>query len=110
MNQAVSNEKLLSRMNIPEVNREAAKLNIQQERHLSSTGGQELTRQPPNVHPQRRCIEGLTLTEHPISQLHVGKKGEEGIRRNQAKVERIILKIKSQRERIRDFSGAARTP
>jgi hypothetical protein len=71
MNQAVSNEKLLSRMNIPEMKREAAKLNIQHERHLSS-GGQELTRPPPNVHSKRRCIEGLTLTEHPISQLHVG--------------------------------------
>jgi hypothetical protein len=72
MNQAVSNEKLPSRMYIPEVNREAAKLNIQQERHLPSTGGHELTRPPPNVHLKRRCIEGLTLTEHPISQLHVG--------------------------------------
>jgi hypothetical protein len=72
MNQAVSNEKLLSRMNIPEMKREAAKFNIQQERHLSSTGGQELARPPPNVHPKRRCIKGLTLTEHPISQLYVG--------------------------------------
>jgi hypothetical protein len=47
--------------------------------------------------------------EHLISHLHVGKQGDESVRCNPAKVERIILKIKSRSERIIDFYGTTRT-
>jgi hypothetical protein len=100
-------QKLLRRTDLPEMNRETKKLDVQQSRQSATTRGHEMTRPSSDVQ-EGRCVEGLTTIEHPISQLDVGKEGNKGARRNTTKIERIRLKIISRDERIRDLRGAAR--